>query len=155
MSPSITSHSRGLCLTESLMIHVSTTWKQHMCFVHVHHENTSSIKINFNFTVSLFQHTRKLPFSFQQLSKWEWNKLTMHLKRYNIPKMFSDWIISNNLFTWLAENICRAVPFFFFHYNNTHAMSCCRKWFLFLTSMASLSLFTQTEAATEVCSLKI
>ena len=58
-SPSITSHFHGLLsLTESLQIQVE--WKQHLCFVHAHHENTSSIKINFKFlTVLLFHYSYK------------------------------------------------------------------------------------------------
>ena len=89
----------ALSLTESLQIQVE--WKQHMCFVHAHHENT---KFKF-LTVSLFHYSYKQPFSFQQVSRWAWNKLNMHLKLYYIPKVFSDWISSHNLCTWLAENI--------------------------------------------------
>ena len=97
-------------LTESLQIQVES--KQHMCFVHAHHTNTSSIKINFKFlTVTLFHHSYKQPFSFQQISKWAWNKLIKHLKLYYIPKVFSDWISSHNLCTWLAENISRDSSF--------------------------------------------
>ena len=59
--------------------------------------------------------------------------------------MFSDWISSHNLCTWLAENISRDNSFVFFH---------C-KWFLFLPWMVSLSLFIRKEAATETCSLKM
>ena len=106
LTPSITSHLVALSLTESLQIQVE--WKQHMCFVHAHHKNTSSIKINFKFlTVSLFHYSYKQPFSFQQVLRWAWNKLNMHLKLYYIPKVFSDWISSHNLCTWLAENISR------------------------------------------------
>ena len=84
----------ALSLTESLQIQVE--WKQHMCFVHAHHENTSSIKINFkSLTVSLFLYTYKQPSFFQQFLKWAWNKLTMYLKLYFIPRMFADWISSN------------------------------------------------------------
>ena len=94
----------ALSLTESLQIQVE--WKQHMCFVHAHHENTSSIKINFKFlTVSLFHYSYKQPFSFQQVPRWAWNKLNMYLKLHYIPNVFSDWISSHNLCTWLAENI--------------------------------------------------
>ena len=109
--PSITSHFRGpLSLTESLQIQVE--WKQHMCFVHTHHENTSSIKINFkSLIVSLFHYTYKKPSPFQQFPKWAWNKLTMHLKLYYFPKMFADWISSNNLRTWVAENVSRDSAF--------------------------------------------
>ena len=108
----------ALSLTESLQIQVE--WKQHMCFVHAHHENTSSIKINFKFlTVSLFNYSYKQPFSFQQVPRWAWNKLTMHLKLYYIPNVFSDWISSYNLCTWLAENISRCSSFCL-HYYNTH-----------------------------------
>ena len=57
----IISHFHGLLsLTVSLQIQVSTTSKRHMCFVHGHHEITSSIKINFkSLTVSLFHYTNK------------------------------------------------------------------------------------------------
>ena len=58
LTPSITSHFCG-SLTESLQI--QGEWKQHMCFAHAHHENTSSIKINFKFpTVLLLQTTLQL-----------------------------------------------------------------------------------------------
>ena len=137
----------ALSLTESLQIQVE--WKQHMCFVHAHHENT---KFKF-LTVSLFHYSYKQPFSFQQVSRWAWNKLNMHLKLYYIPKVFSDWISSHNLCTWLAENISRYSSFCL--HTHTHAVSCCRRWFLFLTWAVSLSLFIRTEAATETCSLKI
>ena len=78
----------ALSLTESLQIQVE--WKQHMCFVHAHHENTSSIKINFKFlTVSLLYCCYKQSFSFQLVPRWAWN---MHLNFYYIPEVFSDWI---------------------------------------------------------------
>ena len=77
-----------------------------MCFVHAHHENT---KFKF-LTVSLFHYSYKQPFFLEQVSKWAWNKLNMHLKLY-IPKVFSDWISSHNLCTWLAENISRYSSF--------------------------------------------
>ena len=49
LTPSITSQ-----------IQVSTTWKPHMCFVHAHHKNTSSIKITFkSLTVSQYHYTYK------------------------------------------------------------------------------------------------
>ena len=145
----------ALSLTESLQIQVK--WKQHMCFLHAHHQNTSSIKINFKFlTVSLFHYSYKQPFSFQQVLRWAWNKLNMHLKLYYIPKVFSDWISSHNLYSWLAENISRYSFFCLLSLQqHTHAVSCWRIWFLFLTWMVSLSLFKRTEAATETCSLKI
>ena len=118
-----------LSLTETLQIQVE--WKQPMCFVYVHHQNTSSIKINFKFlTVSLFHYSYKQPFSFQQVLRWAWNKLNMHLKLYYIPKVFSDWISSHNLCTWLAENISRYSSFCL----HTHTCSeLWRKWFVFLT----------------------
>ena len=126
------------------MIHVSTTWKQHMCFIHAHHENTSSIKINFkSLTVSLFHHTRKLPLFFQQLSKWKWNKLTMHLKRYNIPKMFFGWIISNNLFTWLAENICRDSSFCLLSLQQ-HTCNELLTWMIFVFNLSGFFEFVHT-----------
>ena len=110
----------ALSLTESLQIQVE--WKQHMCFVHAHHGNT-----NFKFlTISLFH------FSFQQASRWAWNKLNMHLKLYYFPKAFSNWISSHNLCTWLAENISRYSSFCL--HIQAHAVSCWRKWFLFLTN---------------------
>ena len=141
----------ALSLTESLQIQVE--WKQHMYLVHAHHENTSSIKTNFKFlTASLFHYSYKLLFSFQQVPRWAWNRFNNHWKLYYIPKVFSDWISSHNPCTWLVENISRLVLFVFTH---TYAMSCWRKWFLFLTLTVSLSLFIRTEAATETCSLKI
>ena len=70
LTPGITWHLCGIgSLTESLQIQVES--KQHMCFVHAHHKNTSLIKIDFNFlTVLLFHHSYNQPFSFQQVSKW-------------------------------------------------------------------------------------
>ena len=53
--------------------------------------------------------------------------------------MFADWISSDNLRAWLAENIS----------HDTHAVSRWRNWFLFLIWMISLSLLIWTEAATE------
>ena len=58
-----------------------------------------------------------------------------------------------SLLDWL-KTFAAIVLFVFFHYNNTHAMNCWRKWFLFLTWMVFLNLLTRTEAATETCSLK-
>ena len=148
LTPGIPSHLRGLSLTESFQIQVE--WKQHMCFVHAHHQNPSSIKINFKFlTVSLLHCSHKQPCSFQQVPRWAWNKLNMHLKFYYILKVFSGWISSHNLCTWLAGNISRYSSW------HTHAVSCWRKWLLFLTCTVSLKLFTRTEAATETCSSKI
>ena len=139
----------ALSLTESLQIQVK--WKQHMCFLHAHHQNTSSIKINFKFlTVSLFHYSYKQPFPVQQVPRWVWSKLNMHLKLYYSPKVFSDWISSHNLCTWMAENISCYSSFCL--HTHTHAVSCWRKWFLFLTWMVSLSLFIRTEAATETSS---
>ena len=140
----------ALRLTESSQIQVE--WKEQMSFVYAHHENTSSIKINVKFlTVSLFHYSCNQPFFFQQFPRWAWNKLNMHLKVYYIPKVFFDWISSHNLCIWLAENISSYSSFCL----HTHAVSCWRKWFLFLTWTVTLSLFMRSEAVTETCSLKI
>ena len=150
----------ALSLTESLQIQVE--WKQHMCFVHAHYENTSSIKINFKFlTISLFHCSFKQPFSFQQVLRWAWYKLNMHLKLYYISEVFSDWIsFIISVLDWLKT--FPAIGLFVFNphthahtHTHTHAVSCWRKWFLFLTWTVSLGLFMRTEAATETCSLKI
>ena len=142
-----------LSLTECLQIQVE--WKQHTCFVHAHHENTSSIEINLKFlTVSLLHCCYKQPFSFQQVPRWAWNKLNLHLKLYYIPKMFSDWIsFIISVPDWLKT--FPAIVLFVFTHTHRHAVSCWRKWFLFLTWTVSLSLFRRTEAATETCSLII
>ena len=104
----------ALSLTESLQIQVE--WKQHMCFVHAHHKNTSSIKINFKFlTVSLFHYSYKQPFSFQQVPRWAWNKLNLHLKLFYIPKTFSDWISFIISVPDCLKTFPAIVPFVFTH----------------------------------------
>ena len=111
--------------------------------VHAHHENTSSIKINFKFlTVSLFHYSYKQPFSFQQVLRWAWNKLNMHLKLYYIPKVFSDWISSHNLYSWLAENISRfSLPSFI---TTTHTCSELLTYMIFIFDLNGFFEFVQT-----------
>ena len=65
---------------------------------HVSWTKKRTLQLTFSCYISSgcgFLYNNKQPSILQQFLKWAWNKLSMYLKLYYIPKMFSGWISSN------------------------------------------------------------